>query len=90
MVVGDVEKCAAPIPDFYPSIPDTTHPVAHKWTVPSSEFVGLGVDIGGGTNGGFSGTCWFYGMYVWCMCGACVMHAVVWNPLREKRWRAPL
>ena len=61
MVVGNVATCAAPIPDFYPSIPDPTHPIAHRWTVPTPEFVGLGEDLMGGATGGFSGTCWFYG-----------------------------
>ena len=61
LVIGNVETCPAPIPDFYPSYPDPTHPLAHKWTVPSSGFVGLGEDLMGGMVGGFSASCWFYG-----------------------------
>lgn len=61
MVTGNVEECASPIVDFYPSISDATHPLAHKWTIPDSDFVNLGEDVMGGMVGGFSGSCWFYG-----------------------------
>ena len=51
-----------PIPDFYPSINDSTHPLAHRWSRASPANVGLGPDVWGGMAGGFSAVCWYFGL----------------------------
>eukprot|EP00927_Polykrikos_kofoidii_P053737 TRINITY_DN48299_c0_g1_i1.p1 TRINITY_DN48299_c0_g1~~TRINITY_DN48299_c0_g1_i1.p1 ORF type:complete len:615 (-),score=61.73 TRINITY_DN48299_c0_g1_i1:62-1786(-) len=62
LVVGNRHECPQPIPDFYPSINDTRHLLAHPWARASSANIGLGQDVMGGASGGFSATCWYYGM----------------------------
>ena len=62
MVVGNRHDCADPIEDFYPSINDSAHPPAHPWARASPANVGFGPDVVGGAGGGFSATCWCFGM----------------------------
>lgn len=59
LVVGNRHDCKNPIEDFYPSINDSAHPLAHPWARASPENVGLGDDVMGGAGGGFSATCWY-------------------------------
>ena len=59
LVVGNRHDCKNPIEDFYPSINDSAHPLAHPWARASPANVGLGDDVMGGAGGGFSATCWY-------------------------------
>ena len=59
MVVGNHHDCAAPIPDFDPAI---GHELRHPWEIATSANIGDGPDVMGGESGGFSATCYYYGI----------------------------
>jgi sialate O-acetylesterase len=64
MVVGNVHNCTEPLDDFFPSgrAADSTHPLHQNWTRATPAIIGAGADVMGGTKGGFSATCWYFGM----------------------------